>query len=434
LLRGKSIYDFQKKSIEQTLQSAEKNESMVKSIFDTLQNRGKRTDSDIGAPYVLEWKLKAVQARHISPLSVLSIGQNDIYTPLLSAHFNDPYFNNQYAEFKNPEELFAGNLDVSFFVLFIFPLLLLSLTYDIQSSEKENAVMPLLNAQITVSFFAITNMRLLFRWLVALLPVIVICLLSYIILSVAPDFSAGSFLQWWTVGLLYTVFWLLMVAVIQRFQFSSLINAITLAGLWVLFLIAIPGLSNTWFSYRYPPIDKTEISDYRDIDFKGYDIPFTEHEKLVFAQYPKWKNSIQLHDTNYFKAFSNTLQSLSKEKLMHQSSMENNERLLKAEMNNFWINPVGGVMRSFTSISQSTLANQQAFESAIIDVRDRKAKYLYENYFTKPHFTKEDFEGMPRFLPVVSNQSPVKYLAPLALWSMMGLVIVLLKSKQYQSL
>ncbi|MBX2921904.1 MAG: hypothetical protein KF746_06915 [Chitinophagaceae bacterium] len=434
LLQGKSVYDFQQTSIEKTLQSAAKNESRVKSIFDTLQNKGKRTDSDIGAPYVLEWNLKAVQAKNISPLAVLSTGQNDIYTPLLSAHFNDPYFNNQYAEFKNPEELFAGNLDSSFFILFILPLLLLSFTYDIQSAEKENAVTPLLKVQATTSLTAITNMRLLFRWLVALLPLLVVCLLSYIVLSALPGFSAVSFLQWWTIGLLYTMFWLLIIAVIQRFQFSSLINAIILAGLWVLLLIAIPGLSNAWFSYKYPPVDKTVFSDYRDIDFKGYDIPFAEHEKMVFAQYPQWKNSIQLHDTNYFKSFSNTLQALSKEKQIHHASMKNSELLLQAEINNFWINPVGGVMRSFTTISQSTLANQQAFEEAIINVRERKARYLYENYLTKPHFTKSDFEGMPKVFPVVISQSPAKYLAPLALWSILSLVIVLLKSKQHHSL
>lgn len=414
LQQGKAIYHFQQTSVDSALVKKQRNFEKVKQIFDTLTYTPK-TKNDIEYPFVLEWRLQDVVAKNISPLSILSVGQNDIYTPLISGHFNRDIFKNEFVEFQNPEKLLVGNLDVSFFLLFLFPLLLLALTYNIQSADKEAGVTPLLNVQ-AASVNAIVWWRLLFRWLLALFPVIIIAIVSFVQLYVLPNFSGVSFLQWWGVGLLYFLFWLLLVALVLRFHFSSLINAIALAGIWVLLLIAIPGLLNTWFNYKYPSTNKTEIAEYRDYDFKAWDKPLAEHKKFLFGLYPQMQKNGTVLDTSDIISFSYSMQVFNREKELYNQIATQKNRLAAAEEKSFWINPVGGVMRSLATISQTGLQQQQQFEQAAMDYRLKKLKHIYENNLIQPHFTKKDFKAMPKFEQTTTVGSEfLKFLFPLIL-------------------
>ena len=421
LLQGKSVYDFKQQSITKRMKVVKDDENEIRAILDTMRFVGKRSDGGVQAPYSLEWQLGAVVAKNITPLSILSIGQSDIYTPLMSVHFDRQFFKNEFIEFQNPEQLFVGNLDISFFILYLVPLLFIAMAYNVQSDDKETGVYPLLKIQAS-SMKLLIYKRLFIRWLFALIPTFILCFFSFLTLKSLPNFSGSSFVIWWMVALLYAAFWLILVAVIQHFKFSSLINAVVLAGVWVLVLIAIPGLLNTWFSYKFPAIDKTAIVEYRDIDFKGYDKPFVEHQKIVFAQYPQWKKGFVYADSSYFKSFANALTNLEKEKEMHSNILKNSELQISAEKNSFCTNPVGGVMRAFTTLSQSTLSDQQNFEKATLNLRERKARYLYENYLTKPYFTKKDFESMPKInLPNAENDWKI-YLFPLFALMCLGLI------------
>lgn len=423
LQQGKAVYHFQQTSIDSAMVKKQRNYEKVKQIFDTLTYTQKeRNDNE--QPYMIEWRLQDVLAKQISPLSILSIGQSDIYAPLISGHFNQDIFKNSYSEFQNPEKLLAGNLDVSFYILFLFPLLFIALSYNIKSADKESGITPLLTAQAG-SVNKIMYQRLLFRWMMALLPAIVIALISFVQLSSLKNFIVAAWLQWWSIAVLYALFWLAIVAFIQRFHFSSLINAITLAGIWVLLLIAIPGLLNTWFNYKYPSTNKTEIAEYRDYDFKAWDKPSAEHQKFFFTAYPHMlKDSAKL-DSNNIRSFSYALQVFAKEIELYQQISASKKQQVFAEGKSFWLNPVGGVMHSFAAISQTTLSQQQHFEQAILDYRERKLKHLWQNNLMQPHFTKKDFEEMPKFSATTNNQSITKYLLPVLLFAGLALIGIL---------
>ena len=429
LQQGKSIYDFQQISIQKVLKNVKRDDSTVRAIFDTLNTTtALRSDANVEAPWSLEWRLGAAEAKSISPLSILSIGQNDIYNPVISTHFGRQFFKNEFAEFQNPEKLLIGNLDVSYFILFLFPLLLLALTYNIQSADKEAGILPLLKVQAT-SIKKILYYRLLLRWLVALLPYVVVSLLCYVTIYSKHSFLLSAFLQWWAVALLYALFWLVLVAYILSLQLSSLLNAIVLAGLWVVLLIAIPGLFNTLFSYTYPATDKGAITSFRDIDAKGYNKPLKVHLDNIISLYPNWKNVQLTSDSNYIKSFGNTLEGIEAEKKIHHIITTNSKQQTAAEEKSFWINPIGGVMRSFATLSNSTLANQQAFETATIVVRERKGKYLHENYIIKPHFTKTDYEAMPKYKEIVEKRTVYTYMLPLLVMIVILVVVLLIKNK-----
>jgi ABC-2 type transport system permease protein len=416
LHQGKAVYQFQQVSADSALTKKQRNFDKVKSIFDTLQTSGKEPH-ELEDPFYLDWRLQDVAVRRINPLSILSIGQSDIYTPLLSARVTTPIFKNDFAEFQNPEKLLAGNLDLSYFLLFLFPLIFIALSYNIQSSDRETGITPILAVQAT-SINQVIYGRLLFRWLLAMLPLFTIAIVSFIQLSAFNHFNAPAWLQWWGVALLYAAFWLLVVAFVQRFRFSSLINAITLAGIWVLLLIAIPGLLNTWFNYQYPSTNKTEVAEYRDYDVKAWDKPFNEHKAFMFQRYPAYSklDLSKEEDSVNFRSFSYVLMSYEKERELYKQMAKEKMDQAAVEEKSFWLNPVGGVMRSLATISQASLKQQQQFEEAVLNYREKKIKYLFEKMVTQLHFTKKDFEGIPKYEnPSGNSKHLFLYLLPVLL-------------------
>ena len=418
LQQGKAIYQFQQISIDSATVKKVRNYQKVKSIFDTLTYNTKQRSS-IEQAFMIEWRLGDVVSKNPSPVSILSIGQSDIYSPLLSGHFNKDIFKNDFTEFQNQEKLLAGNLDVSFYILFLFPLLLLALSYNVQSADKEAGISPLLNTQANAPG-KIIHLRLLFRWLMALVPVLLISLVSYIYMSSLPNFSIVSFFQWWGIALLYAIFWLVVVAIIQRFCFSSLISAITLAGIWVLLLVAIPGLLNTWFNYQYPSNNKTAIAEYRDYDNIAWDKPMSSHKKFLFSNYPQLQKDSAKLDSNNIRSFSYSLQVFNREQELYTSIAKNKKEQAASEENSFWINPVGGVMRSFAIICNSSLQQQQQFEQSVLDYRLQKLQHIYENQLLQPHFTKQDFEALPKYKAPIQNNKYFHFLFPLLV---LGLVL-----------
>ncbi len=428
IMQGKAVYHFQQTTIDSALAKKERNFAFVQNIFDTLTYKTLERNS-IEEPFVLEWRLQDVVAKESSPLSILSIGQSDIYTPLLSGHFNNEIFKNNFTEFKNPEQLLAGNLDTAYFVLFLFPLLLLALSYNSQSAEKEAGISPLLTVQATsVTLFQLY--KLLFRWLVALVPVLLTATVSFFILNSLPDFSLLAFIQWWGIAFLYAIFWFVVVLLVQKFHFNSLVNAITLAGIWVMLLIAIPGFLNTWFNYQYPATNKTEIAEYRDYDYKAWDQPSAFHKNYLFNVYPSMqKDSLKL-DSNNIRSFGYAMQVMEKEKALHEGITNKASAQARAEENSFWLNPIGGVMRSFATLSNASLKQQHQFEKAVLQYREQKLAYIFKNVLLQPHFTKEHLKGMPEVQASKQAHSKLKFLLPIVLLTILLLIISLRKEQK----
>ena len=411
LEQGNTIYKYQITSLDSAIIKKNRNYHSLKATFDTLDQSNTKKSS-IEEPFFLEWKLQDVVVNKISPLCILSIGQSDIYTPVISGHFYTNIFKNNYTEFKNPEQLFAGNLDLAFFIVYLFPLLLLAITYNVQSSDKEKGITPLLNIQAN-SLKKVLWYRILVRWLISLIPILITGIISLFLLSSLNGFSIKDFLQWWFIAFLYTIFWLIIVLFIQGLQFNSLINAISLAGLWILWLVAIPGLLNTWFNYQYPAVNTTEITAFRDFTSKAWEKSKEEHSKYLFAIYPELLKDSSKLDTNNIKSYSSLIQIINKEKELQNTIANNSKSQMISEEKCFWINPIGGVMRSFTTISNTSLEQQLQFELSTINYRQNKLKYIFENNLLKPHFTKSDLANLPKYNIAKTEIRFAKYLIPI---------------------
>jgi ABC-2 type transport system permease protein len=421
LQQGRSLVRFQQTAIDSVLSKKQKNHAQVKSVFDTLRLK-KGMLSEIGDPYTLERRLQDVATRKINPLAVLSIGQSDMLSPMLSTQFNRQIFKNQLVEFYNPEKLMSGNLDVAFFVLFLFPLLFIALVYNTRSEDQEKGILPILAVQ-TSSTNLIVFSRLLLRWSIACLPFLSTALIAYVLLADMPGFSTLQWAAWWGAALLYFIFWLAIAAVLMQFRLSSLINAISFTGIWVTLLIAIPGILNTVFNYRYPTPLKSAVAAYRDFTSEAWDKPFEEQYAFIVKEYPDYKKIkiSSLLDSMKFKTFSYVLMAINKEKELYFAMDRPKQQLIQAEEKSFWINPIGGLMRYWAGLSEVRQEDQRQFETTVLKYREQKLRYLFEKFVTQEHFTKQDFQAIPVF-KAAAQQSKVFHV----IYPMLLLTVVLM--------
>jgi ABC-2 type transport system permease protein len=99
-----------------------------------------------------------------APLSAFSIGQSDVYPYYFKLGLRSKQTVLNSDEIENPLNLLSGRFDLAFVIVYLFPLLILSLTYNLISEEKENATLALALSQ-PIRLSTLIAQKTLFRGL-----------------------------------------------------------------------------------------------------------------------------------------------------------------------------------------------------------------------------------------------------------------------------
>ena len=149
LHNGASLYQEQTAEINKI---KEKIEEDVRPYL-TYYDEGKQGPEDrpwvnLSEPFWAIWLTFSHHFKEPSPALVYSIGQAEQFGYYKRVTFMaSPYDADMTEEIANPERLQTGTLDFSFTLLYLLPLLLLILLYNLQSAEAEQGFLPLIEVQ-----------------------------------------------------------------------------------------------------------------------------------------------------------------------------------------------------------------------------------------------------------------------------------------------
>ena len=150
LHNGANLYHRQKAEIEKIDQriASERQKTIEKHFKKDISIAQGSRSRDPSSPY---WAIRQFPLYHFkkpSPAMVYSIGQSEQYGYYKKITFNSsPYDSDLSEEIANPERLQIGTFDFSFALLYLLPLMLLILFYNIKSTEIEQGFMPLIEVQ-----------------------------------------------------------------------------------------------------------------------------------------------------------------------------------------------------------------------------------------------------------------------------------------------
>ncbi len=364
---------------------------------DTSSALSREAYEDAHDPFMNEWLTKPLVRKIPSGLQGLSIGQSD-HQPFYFGLwiYNDNVYTTRNQEIRNPDKLLAGNFDLSFVVIYLFPLLIIAYGYNMVSHDREQRTLRLLLSQ-GISVDRLIAGRLLFRFL--------LILFLFVLLSAIGGYAVGvhassRIVQWLITGTLYISFWFSLLFAVVRSVFSSALSGILLIGLWIGIVLVIPSAVNTTIVHKDP--EGVEMSD-AEREYGGHlwelwQEPGSRLTDTLMQVKPEWNRWV-IRDTNKVKSIAYSYLSI-----LHVNQIGWQADSLTGnayrQLNRYAIlNPAYTAQHSFNRLAETEGHQFMLFRQAAATYRLTRAAHLAELRMREKPFAAEDFFGYPQFVP-----------------------------------
>lgn len=195
-----------------------------------------------------------------APLAAFSVGQSDLYPYYfkVSSQSKQTFATND--EIENPGNLLAGRFDLAFVIIYLYPLLILALSYNLLSAEREQGTLAIMMSQ-PVALRTFVTGKVGLRAAVVLALAVGFSLAGFLLSGVS--FSAAGALArlwlWLAVVVGYGAFWFALSIAVNAFGKSSATNALALTGLWLVLVLLVPSLLNVAVTSVYPVPSRVEM-------------------------------------------------------------------------------------------------------------------------------------------------------------------------------
>jgi ABC-2 type transport system permease protein len=233
-----------------------------RAIFDVFQRRGSIQQD--GPPVPLRADLVANERGWLAllppaPLGALAIGQGDVYPNYIkvTARSLDALVSGD--QIEHPLAVASGQFDVAFVILFLYPLLIFAVSFDLTATERDQGTLRMVLAQ-PVTIRDVIAGKMIVRSLKLLVPALLIPIAAAALGSPA----AGGF--WmraalWSMAIVtYGAVWHGIALVVNARGLSAPANALILAGIWLLFAVVGPSSVNLLIAVKYPMPSRVEAA------------------------------------------------------------------------------------------------------------------------------------------------------------------------------
>ncbi len=387
LHNGASLYYEQLAKIEQI--KAKTEESRQKYISSYEDNER----PSLSKPILAIWFNYIYHFKEPSPAIVYSIGQTEQYGFYKWVNISaSPYDSDMTQEIANPERLQIGSLDFAFSLLFLLPLLLLILLYNLKSLEAEQGFLPLIELQTTSK-----NTWLLSRiaFYVILLFIIDVILLFYGAL-LTPVFSSGGsdFGQMLLYSMLYLLLWSAIFYFILRGSKNIMGNTFKMAGIWLLLSFIFPGIVHQWVSISRPANLMTDIIDVRDKRLALYDQPDSILQSQLYTLFPEIVDSPAATDSTQIYLARNPGAYALVNELMKESialiEADNHAKNVLIQ-STFWFNPIVFFQNRFNRIANTHYDDYQNYRDRIQTLIDKQLHMMILDTWDKIEVDKTKY-------------------------------------------
>jgi ABC-2 type transport system permease protein len=193
-------------------------------------------------------------------LSAVAIGQSDLLPSYFKVSTDARETIVAASEIENPHRLLAGRFDLAFVIIFLYPLLILAVTYNMLSAEKEEGVLALALSQ-PVSLWTLAASKAVTR--ICLLVGVVVAFSIIALIAIGIDLGASGAavrLALWVFAVAaYGAFWFALALLVAAFGGSSATSATVLATIWLLLVVLLPSLFNLTATTLYPVPSRVEM-------------------------------------------------------------------------------------------------------------------------------------------------------------------------------
>jgi len=208
---------------------------------DTSTAAGKYAYESAAMPSLARFNYNFLAINPPTAMAGLSLGQRDLYRYYYILNAQNLYAQTLKGDIDNPFKLSAGNFDLAFVCIYLLPLLIIALSFDVLSAEQDLGTLSLISTT-SFSLKQIVAQKIRFRCLLVLLLVMVLSLGAF--LCSGPGLQLLPAVFWLMVLFAYSGLWFAIMYLIISFKMNTSLNAISGIVVWICLLIVVPALIN----------------------------------------------------------------------------------------------------------------------------------------------------------------------------------------------
>ena len=338
-----------------------------------------------------------------APLAPLSVGQSDLFP----AHYKITLESREALfagdELDNPTNLLAGSFDVAFVIVFLYPLLILALGYNLLSGEKESGTLALTLAQ-PISLTRLAAAKILARGSVVLGLTAALTLVAAVAAGV--DLGApGAFLSlatYFGVTAVYGLFWFSLALLVNAFGRPSATNAVILAGAWLTLALIVPSATALVAATLYPVPSRVEMIQAVRVAGREASERGSQLLGAYFADHPELAPEGDVDPGDYYSRKFVVEDEVSRQIAPLTDRLEAQIRGQQSVVEKFrFLSPAVLAQQALNDLSGTGYARFNHFRSEVGRFADEWKAHFLPQIFRKTVFTAEALGELPRF----SNRS-----------------------------
>jgi ABC-2 type transport system permease protein len=260
---GAAWVRFQTRTIHSAIaDEAERHSHVKRGIEDANAGRANPPSwKDPRNPYAVGYRLGSRYATMPpAPLASLAVGQSDLLPYYFRVTVNSRDTLMGHDEIENPVHLLSGRFDLAFVIIYLFPLMILALSYNLISGEKEDGTLAMTLSQ-PVSLRTLALGKIGFRASFVLSVGAILSIAGAVLSGV--DLLNGEVVPrlavWIGVVTAYALFWFGLAIAVNARGYSSATNAMALSGFWLVFVLLVPSLLNVVVKTVHPVPSRVEM-------------------------------------------------------------------------------------------------------------------------------------------------------------------------------
>lgn len=194
-------------------------------------------------------------------LSPVAAGQSDMLTDYYQVTFGSRAKFMEAGEIESPWKLLSGQFDLAFVLVYMFPLFIFAISFNMLSVERDQGTLRMLLSQPLTLPRLVLAKTLIRAGVIIGLAVLVPALALLITRHGVLDGAALGVLALWTALVIaYGLFWFALSALINSLGRASATNALLLIATWVLLVLVVPVVLNLAVSSVHPAPSRTDLA------------------------------------------------------------------------------------------------------------------------------------------------------------------------------
>jgi ABC-2 type transport system permease protein len=333
-----------------------------------------------------------------APLGALAIGQNELLPAWYPVTARGPHHFLGRNEPDNPLRLSVGNFDTAFVIVWLLPLVVIALSFNVVSAERERGVLALaLAAGASPAGFILGKVAA--RALLVFVSLWLALLAAALAAGVPLGRAAGALplLLWFTGATLYAAFWFALALFVNSRPRASDQNAGLLAGAWLVLVVLLPALTHLAATTVFAAPSRVELTTELREASETADRAAAAARDQYFFDHPEMQGG-ELDRTAYFQSVASSELSIAKAMapLLGRFEVQAQRQQGLVEVLQY-LSPGTMTWQSLTALAGSDGTRHREFRAQTLAFHERWSAFFREPLMRGAALTPASYAALPQF-------------------------------------